>query len=889
MTLVPGAHVGPYRLISALGAGGMGVVWTAEDSRLGRRVALKFLPSEVTADSDALERFGREAHAASALNHPNICTIHDVGLATKGEPFIVMELLEGETLRSRLQRGAIPVAQAIEWSAGIARGLQAAHAKGIVHRDLKPENLFVTADGRVKILDFGLAKLAQPAAPFSADAQTALNTSAGVVLGTVGYMSPEQVRGEAVDHRSDIFSFGAIVYEMLSGRRAFHGTSAVATLHAIVEGEPPDPAATHVSPALQRCLGRCLDKKPDARFQSASDLAFALETLSGAAAPVIAEPHRSSRSGRRALAWVGTAAILLALGAYAGRQLLTSEVAGPALALSVLPPEGSGLRTSVLSPDGRWLVFVDSGATRSQLWLRALDSVAARSVPGTEGAMNPFWSPDSKSLGFFADGQLKIVDISGGPPRALCPVQQSRGGSWNSAGDIIFAPTLNSALSRISASGGGSPVALTTLDETRGERTHRWPYFLPDGRHFLYFTRSTRNEHDGVYLGSLDGAPARRLLASPTNAVYAPPGFLLFVRNGVLIAQEFDATSLSLSSTPRSIAEGVGYALQVNRASISVSNTGILAYDAVETRELVWFDAKGTRGAIVGAEHYYTQLWLSPDGRRVALDRADKESGANDIVVIDVERPQVPTRLTVDPESDVRPVWVGNDHVAWASGRQDVYDLYLKNVSGKTPEELLLSSPQSKFAVDVSRDLRWLFFESESKGSSLDLWVLPLAEPRRPCRLRGDKAAEGLARISPDGRWMAYVTNREGSTEVYVTEIDSALQQAAQRPPSGECSVPPGTRVSPSGGTQPMWRDDGRGLYYLGFDGRLMSVAIETKGGGLQVRDVTPMFQTLNTDRGSFAQTFAPARNSERFLVLTPTRPQDAATVVVNWTQWLKR
>ena len=888
MTLAPGTHVGPYRLISALGAGGMGVVWTAEDSRLGRRVALKFLPAGVASDASAIDRFGREAHAASSLNHPNICTIHDVGLAAQGDPFIVMELLEGETLRARLERGAIPVAQAIEWAAGIARGLHAAHAKGIVHRDLKPENLFITADGRVKILDFGLAKLTQPAAPFSSDAQTALNTGAGVVLGTVGYMSPEQVRGEAVDHRTDIFSFGAILYEMLSGQRAFKGTSAVATMHAIVEGEPSDPADAHVSPALQRCLRRCLDKKPDGRFQSASDLAFALENVSGGSAPLVAEQRRPTTSVRRVLIGVGAAAMLVAVGAYAARQLWTAETVGPAFALSVLSPEGTGVRTSALSPDGRWLAFVNAGAARSQLWLRPLDAVAARAVPGTDGAANPFWSPDSKSLGFFTDGQLKVVDIAGGPPRALCAVQQSRGGSWNSAGDIIFAPTLTSPLSRIPAS-GGSPLALTTLDETRGERTHRWPYFLPNGRHFLYFIRGTRPEHDGVYLGSLDGAPARRLLASPTSAVYAPPGFLLFVRDGALIAQEFDATTLSLSPTPRSIAEHVGYALQVNRASISVSNTGTLAYDDVETREVTWFDAKGTRGTVVGEANHYTQLWLSPDGRRVALDRADKESGANDIIVMDIDRPQVPTRLTVDPESDVRPIWVGNDRIAWASGRQGVYDLYLKNVSGNRPEELLLASPESKYAVDVSRDLRWLFFESASTVSSSDLWVLPLEEPRRPCRLRGDKATENLARISPDGRWMAYVTNREGSTEVYVTEVAAALLKAAQRPTSGECPVPPGMRVSPAGGTQPMWRDDGRALYYLGFDGRVMSVTIAAGSGGLQARDVAPMFQTLNTDRGSFAQTFVPARNSERFLVLTPTRPIAAATVVLNWTQWLKR
>lgn len=303
----------------------------------------------------------------------------------------------------------------------------------------------------------------------------------------------------------------------------------------------------------------------------------------------------------------------------------------------------------------------------------------------------------------------------------------------------------------------------------------------------------------------------------------------------------------------------------------------------------MWFDSRGNRATGLGEEHFYTQLSLSPDGRRVALDRADTKSGANDIVIVDVERPEVPTRLTVDPESDVRPIWVGNDRVAWASGRQDVYDLYMKAVSGNTPEEPLLVTPESKFAVDVSRDLRWLFFESESKRSSVDLWVLPLDEPRRPCRLRGEQASERLARISPDGRWMAYLTDREGSTEVYVTEVGSALLKAAERPPSGECPVPAGTRVSPSGGTQPMWREDGRALYYLAFDGRLMSVAIETGRGGLQPRAITPMFQTLNTDRGNFGQTFSPARNSERFLVLTPTQPVAAATLMLNWTQRLKR
>lgn len=604
MTLDPGTDVGPYRLISALGAGGMGVVWAAEDSRLGRRVALKFLPADVTSDTDALERFGREAHAASALNHPNICTIHDVG------------------------------------------------------------------------------------------------------------------------------------------------------------------------------------------------------------------------------------------------------------------------------------------AGRNQLWLRALDSTVPRRLGGTEGGTSPLWSPDSRSLGFFAEGQLKVLDIAGGPPRVLCPVQQSRGGSWNRNGEIIFTPNLGGPIQRISAT-GGSPTPVTRIDEAQGEQTHRWPYFLRDGRHFLYFTRSSRPGLDGVYLGSLDGAPPRRLVASSTNAVYAPPGFLLFVRDGALIAQEFDAKNLSLSPNGRALVEQVGYALQLNRASVSVSDTGVLTYGGVETTEPVWFDLKGVRGASLGNEHYHAQLWLSPDGKRVALDRPDEQSGANDIVIVDVERPRVSTKLTLDAGSDVRPVWVGNDRVAWASNRQGQYNLFSRGISGGSLDELLLASPEHKYVSSVSRDLRWLFFESVSTTSSSDIWVLPLDPPRQPCRLLGNGASERQARIAPDGRWIAYVTDREGSSEVYLTDVASALLKASERSSNGECPVTAGTRVSATGGVQPMWSSDGRALYYLAFDGQLMSVPIDTERGtpGAAVA----LFQTRSADRGDFAQTFAPAPNGGSFLVITPTRTTDATTIVLNWTQWLTR
>src|SRR5437660_1772272 len=586
-----GTKLGRYEIRSKIGEGGMGEVYRARDEKLNRDVAIKVLPASLSQDEDRLRRFEQEAQAAGVLNHPNILAVYDVGMHD-GSPYIVSELLEGETLRERLGGTAQPQRKAIDYAIQISHGLAAAHEKGIVHRDLKPENIFITKDGRVKILDFGIAKLIQAD---SGQQQTDIptrrvDTGPGVVIGTVGYMSPEQVRGQAVDHRSDIFSFGAILYEMLSGRRAFHRESTADTISAILKEDPQDLSDTNqnISPGLERLMNHCLEKNPEARFHSARDLGFALEALSGSSTvsgqTLTALTALSARSRiTRHLPWVVAGVLFIALLAalpFAISSLRRAPVDMRVTRVSVLPPEKSTVGTLTVSPDGRRLAFIATDATGKRLlWVRPLDSLVAQPLAGTDDAIYPFWSPDNRFIGFFAGGRLKKVEVTGGPPSTLCNATGGRGGAWNRDDVIIFTPDSTSGLFRVSAS-GGEPSPLTTLDSSRQENSHRFPQFLPDGRHFLYFARSAQPENNAIYVSSLDQRQAKRIISTGTNVAYAPPGYLLFPREGTLMAQAFDAASLALTGAPFRVAEQVGNLRSNNEAYFSVSETGVLVYQS---------------------------------------------------------------------------------------------------------------------------------------------------------------------------------------------------------------------------------------------------------------------------------------------------------------------
>ncbi|MEP6686661.1 MAG: protein kinase, partial [Verrucomicrobiota bacterium] len=656
---IVGQSLGHYQIIRLLGAGGMGEVYCARDSRLGRDVAVKVLHVAFSPDADRLRRFEQEARATSALNHPNILTIYDVGMHN-GSPYSVSELLEGETLRERLNGAALTQRKAIDYSIQVAHGLSAAHEKGIVHRDLKPENLFITNDDRVKILDFGLAKLVESAGEVAKTGVPTrkLNTERGIVMGTVGYMSPEQVRGDIIDPRSDIFSFGTVLYEMLTGQRAFRGESVVETLNAILKVEPEFTRSNrNLAPALERVVLRCLEKRPERRFQSTNDLSFTLETLtapSGAnsTSPVQAldsTPVVMRRTSRELFGWI-VAALLLATAALGVAYFRRAPVEVRAVRSFILPPDKSNFSfidtnagSLSISPDGRRLTFVALTAEgKSLLWVRALDALSAQPLNGTEGAFFPFWSPDSRFIGFFADGKLRKIEAAGGPALPLCDAREGRGGTWNSEGMIIFAPDSSGALYQISALGGASSLATQLEDARNGAITHRWPWFLPDGQHFLYVSKGatvSEAETGTVYVTSVGSKESKLLLRANSNVAYAE-GNVLFLREDRLMAQAFDIKRLEMVGEAFPMTEQVQSEPSMARGAFAVSENGVLAYQTGSAKngsQLAWFDRKGKQLSVLGDQAiYHTPYQLSPDGKKVALDIVDPLTGNQDIWLYEV-------------------------------------------------------------------------------------------------------------------------------------------------------------------------------------------------------------------------------------------------------------
>jgi len=863
-------------------------VYRARDSRLGRDVAVKVLPGVYAADADRLQRFEQEARAAASLNHPNILAVYDLG-TYEGAPFIVSELLEGESLRDVLNGGPLPARKAVEYAVQVAQGLAAAHDRGIVHRDLKPENVFVTADGRVKILDFGLAKLtqAEPAfAGLSALPTTPPNTVPGMILGTIGYMSPEQVRGVAADYRSDVFALGVVLYEMLSSRRAFQGDTAADVMSAILREDPTDlpVAERHIPPALVRIVDRCVEKNPAARFQSTRDLAFALETLfthTGQAEAVV--PSRKRPSAREVVLNAAAALLLVAV-TVAGVVYIRPVATSSTQRFSILVPEGATLGTVALSPDGSRLAFTATSDGRRRLWVRALDAPSAQILTGTDGAGNPFWSPDGRSIAFFAQGELRRISVSGGPAQTICDVTGAGHGAWNRDGVIVFNPDQLEGLYQVPAR-GGTPEPVTNVDRANGERAHSHPSFLPDGRHFLYTVTGVDVENSWIRVGELGSTESRPLVKTNSNAVVVrtdADDYILFARQGVVLAQAFDISRLSVTGEQEAIIEQYvaqgGTASVAQAAIFSVSETGMLVYreaGASTERQLVWVDRTGQEAGSVGTADPYNHVELSPDGRRVAVDRVENQAGQTDIWLLDAST-GTPSRFTFSPGRFSLPRWGadGNRLVFYEAGERP--GLSQKAVSDTGSEERLYDSTggASTYPGDWSPDGLSIVFRRLPPGTPGGLWLLALSGQRQATPVPQTEMRGANGRFSPDGRWLAYESIESGRIEVYVQPF----------PATGAKWL-----ISRNGGVRPRWRRDGKELFYVTAERRLAAVPI-VAGETFQAGNPSDLFDVSFAPTGVNPYPYAVSANGQRFLVITPeeTTSSAAISVVLNWASALR-
>jgi eukaryotic-like serine/threonine-protein kinase len=893
MSLTPGTSLGPYEIVGPLGAGGMGEVYKARDTRLDRTVAIKVLPDGFAGDGQRRQRFEREARAIAALSHPQVCALYDVGRAGETD-YLVMEYLEGETLAERLQRGALPLDQVLRHAAEIAGALSAAHRVGIVHRDLKPGNVMLTKSG-VKLLDFGLAKAASgvPVASLLSELSTESKplTGEGTILGTLQYMAPEQLEGKEADARTDIFSLGAVLYEMATGRRAFEGKTRASVIAAILERDPPLVTATQplAPPALDRLVRTCLAKDPDERWQSAHDVASELRWIaeggSPGAAAVVVGPPRWPVEG---LAWSITAAALLLAAAAVLFHLRRPAVKPQVVRSLIAPPAGGAFWGSpavmALSPDGTRLAFVARDAQgKVSLWLRPLGSLSAQALAGTEDAETPFWSPDSRFLGLFARGKLVRISADGGSAETICDAPANRGATWGPDGSIVFAPRWGDVLYRVPSS-GGTPTAVTRLDQ--GHTTHRWPWFLPDGRHFLFLARGPGEgeEKADLMVGSLESQAYKLVVRDASNAAYVSPGYVLFGRGGNLLAQRFDPERLQVAGEPTVLARDIFYARAVNFVGFSASQVGILTYTSppARTSKLTWLDRSGKEIETVTDPGRYAFNHLSPDGKRVAVVRLDPASSVGDVWIHEMGRKGA-TRFTFQPMLYWMAWSPDGSRIALSGSLKGNFDLYERAAGGEGSETLLARFDSYFWAMptDWSPDGRYLAFTRIDPKTAWDLWVLPLFGDRKPVLFLKTPFSETSGRFSPDGRLMAYMSNESGRSEVQV------------RPFPG-----PGGRwaVSTGGGGRPRWRRDGREIFYLAPDAKLMSVDIRGDSVNPEFGPPRPLFDLPKVvvdwafaESASFDYDVGP--DGQRFLVNLPVGANEPRpiTLVLNWTAELER
>jgi Tol biopolymer transport system component len=899
--MLTGQDLGPYRILEKLGEGAMGEVYRARDARLDRTVAIKVLPPGLASDEAARARFEREARAVAALDHPHICGIFDVGEAN-GTHFLVMPCLEGQTLAARLEKGALPLDQALTIAIQIAGALDKAHRQGIVHRDLKPANLMLTKTG-AKLLDFGLAKLKAPGGPIALSsierlATTPPRTSQGTILGTVPYMAPEQVEGKEADHRADIWALGAVLYEMLTGTRPFPGETAASVIGAILKDAPPPLSARQplVPRALDDVVRGCLAKDPDERWQSIGDVGRLLQGV------VSNKTQGAERHGRPSGAWRAhalwaavTALLLIALG-FVTLWRRPPAPTGDVVRLSVNPPEGMmfaphGTATVptpqfAVSPDGRSIAFVVSApSVRPTLWVRSLADVDARALPGTDNAQEPFWSLDGRWIGFSdPEGRLKKVDVTSGIVQTIATnVSNPRGASWGADDTILFGAGFD-AVYRVPAA-GGSLQQVTVLDSAREEGSHRWPQYLPDGRHLLFTVLSGLDEQRGVWVGELGGQTRRRLLTSDANARYVAPGYLLSLNDDTLVSQSFDHERLELTGQPSPVAARVGRGSRGDGAFSASGRTLAYASAMLRPGRLIWFDRTGAPLGEAGpdGEHDIPDFRLSPDGARLAASLVDPTVSVPNIWVTDLVRGGT-SRFTVGPALNAAAIWSPDSgRIAFRSNRKGLVEFFARSASlGGVDDPILLEDRARAMGLNAS-NLVPSDWSPDGQHIAVvgrvpaDIWFLPVDRNSQTVQLTQSPSDQMHANFSPDGRFIAYTSNESGRYDVYVETL----------PPSDR-RWPISTNAD--GGYEPRWRADGREIYYLSGSRKLMVVPVSSGAQPFGVPQ--PLFQTeVHAGVDSFRTHYVPDREGTRFLV--HTRGRDPApvsiNVVLNWTAALKR
>jgi len=894
MALTSGTKLGPYEIQSPLGAGGMGEVYRAKDTRLDRTVAVKVLASHLSSSPELKQRMEREARTISSLNHPNICHLYDIG-SQDGADYLVMEFLEGETLAERLRKGALPLTEIYKIAIAVAEALAVAHRSGIVHRDLKPGNVMLTQGG-AKLMDFGLAKPlgAQAAAPGSGTPPPSFTaaatlsgpspltplTTAGSIVGTIQYMSPEQIEGKEADARSDIFAFGAVLYEMVAGKRPFSGKSQISLASSILESDPAPISAVkpQTPPAFEHVVTTCLQKNPEERYQTAHDIKLELQWIaadksSPIAAPMTPVPSRS----RERLGWA--AALVAAIVLTAAAAVFFYHPAQPAHSIRAVidPPEKTTLNLTgdsagppVLSPDGASIAFTATGADgKIALWVRSTNALEAHALPGTDGAIFPFWSPDSRSLGFFAESKLKTIDLDGGSTQVVCDVPLGRGGAWGAGGVILFSPAPSAPLMRVSAS-GGTPVAITKVDPAL-HTSHRWPFFLPDGKHFLYVALHhdpSKSANNTLFYASLDGRENRALFRTQSNAIYAS-GFLLFGRGDQLIAQPFNPSTGTLSGETQNVAKGMMNDAGTWHMDASASNDGLLVFGsgASGDLQLVWVDRSGKQISTIADNLPDLQgAVISPQRDRVALQLS---AGQNDIWVLDLLR-GVRTRLTFGPIGNVSPVWSPDGKwIAYSSDQNGHFAICRKPSDGSGAEETLLTVDQQPALHDWSRDGKYLLYSRPIlSGPTRQLWSLPLEGERKPLLVL-ERGTAG--RLSPDGHWLAYTSAESGTQQMYVVPFGGGQGK---------------WQVSANGGTQPRWSKDGKELFYMDLAFNLLVVPVTNAGGALQFGAAQTLVKTWSAPQVFYDV----APDGKKFLLdRVAQQVSQSVTVVTNFTAGLKK